>query len=114
MNIYDQFGKAWEDNLLKTEKVTKQELLEMLRQALISLSTSIQADQAPGLVDALQSGEPLFVVRAQDILGPDTVRFWAGQMSMIHGNNHPKVQAALGIVMKMEDWQINHKKKIAD
>lgn len=66
-------------------------------------------------IDAIQrTGEPVFVLRAQDIFAPDTVRFWAGQLEMTVGSTHPKAIAANKLAEQMEAWQRTQARKIPD
>lgn len=61
-----------------------------------------------------RTGEPVFVLRAQDIFAPDTLRFWAGQLEMNSGPNHPKVIEANRLADDMEAWQKDQHRKIPD
>ena len=61
-----------------------------------------------------RTGEPVFILRAQDIFAPDAVRFWAGQMEMTTGPNNPKVLAAKHLAEMMEAWQKEKARKIPD
>lgn len=61
-----------------------------------------------------RTGEPVFVLRAQDIFAPDTVRFWAGQLEMTIGPNSPKTKDAHKLAELMESWQKEHTRKIPD
>lgn len=49
------------------------------------------------------SKEPMFTLRAQDLLAPDTLRFWADRMKM-SGANSVKAQGARDIAAAMEAW----------
>jgi hypothetical protein len=70
--------------------------------------------------------EPIFVLRAQDSLAPDTIRAWVGQ-ALRHAVFHRrslstekyealmfKLGAAEGFAMRMEAWQREHGCKIPD
>lgn len=58
--------------------------------------------------------EPIFVLRAQDLLAPGVVRHWAELYCITqHGSEHlltagdctdPKVREALALADKMEQW----------
>jgi hypothetical protein len=47
--------------------------------------------------------EPIFVLRAQDNMAPDTVRVWA-RTAQTRGVNPRKVKEAFDIADKMEKW----------
>lgn len=61
-----------------------------------------------------RTGEPVFILRAQDIFAPDAVRFWAGQMEMTTGAKNPKVIEAYQLAELMEAWQKDKARKIPD
>lgn len=61
-------------------------------------------------IEKADPDEPLFVLRAQDILAPEVVRDWAHRARA--ANVDPaKVVDALNIADRMEEWQI---KKVPD
>jgi len=47
--------------------------------------------------------EPIFVLRAQDMLAPGTVRFWA-ERAAANGCPPEKVQEAYALAERMEQW----------
>ena len=47
--------------------------------------------------------EPTFTLRAQDLLAPDAIRFWADKMKL-SGANSVKAQEARDIAAAMEAW----------
>ena len=57
-----------------------------------------------GCIAKAADDEPVFVLRAQDMLAPDIVREWAHQAGLFLGNNHPKVQESLKLADLMEQW----------
>lgn len=57
--------------------------------------------------------EPVFVLRAQDMLAPEIVREWAYRARK-EGVDPEKVDAARRVADQMEDWQINNTKKKPD
>ncbi len=57
--------------------------------------------------------EPLFVLRAQDNMAPDTVRLWA-RTARTRGVNAEKVNAAMKQADKMEAWAKEHGSKAPD
>lgn len=66
-------------------------------------------------LDAIQrTGEPVFILRARDIFAPDTVRFWAGQLEMTVGTDHPKAIEANKLADQMDAWQRTQSRKIPD
>jgi hypothetical protein len=54
--------------------------------------------------------EPIFVLRAQDILAPEIVREWAYRASKL-GSPREKVVGARAIADQMEDWQIERERR---
>jgi len=48
--------------------------------------------------------EPIFVLRARDVLAPGVVRHWARE-AQGRGVRHDKVQEALELAARMEHWQ---------
>lgn len=54
--------------------------------------------------------EPIFVLRAQDILAPDAVRRWA-KLAESYGVSHAKIREAMDCAKQMEDWK---KRKVPD
>lgn len=63
--------------------------------------------------DKAGGDEPLFVLRAQDALAPEIVREWAYR-ARAAGVNESKVAEARACADEMEDWQIEHTKKVPD
>lgn len=59
--------------------------------------------------------EPLFVLRAQDMLAPEMVREWAYRAKVM-GVPDEKTDEARRCADQMEDWQISlqGKRKVAD
>ena len=59
--------------------------------------------------------EPVFILRAQDILAPRVVVRWA-HLAEQTGSPHDKVGAALQVAKQMADWQANnqHRVKVPD
>lgn len=57
--------------------------------------------------------EPLFVLRAQDMLAPEIIREWAYRAKAL-GTPDEKVEQARRDADAMEDWQIANAKKIPD
>ncbi len=63
---------------------------------------------------SLGDNEPIFILRAQDMIAPAVVREWAYQARR-YGVNEEKIDGARRIADKMEDWQWeNDKRKVAD
>jgi hypothetical protein len=57
--------------------------------------------------------EPVFVLRAQDVLAATTVRLWA-DMALLHGTPFEKLGEAYGLARLMDDWQAEHTAKVPD
>lgn len=85
---------------------------ERLIQMLIESQEQIQ--NLGATYRSLMKGEPVFMLRARDILAPDTVRFWAGQITMIQGEGSLKAREALQLANDMEAWQQSQARKIPD
>jgi hypothetical protein len=47
--------------------------------------------------------EPIFVLRARDLLAPDTIRYWA-MLAKASGVNTAKWQEAQVCAKQMEEW----------
>jgi len=58
-------------------------------------------------------GEPVFLLRAQDVTAPDVVRYWAMQAKM-RGAAERIVRAAREQADRMVEWQREHGMKIPD
>jgi len=52
----------------------------------------------------VQPGEPIFVLRAQDITAPDFVSAWASRASKRLGFDHLKVREAIECANEMREW----------
>lgn len=48
--------------------------------------------------------EPIFVLRAQDLLASQLVRDWAQRAAMFIGNDAPKVREAWALADAMDQW----------
>lgn len=57
--------------------------------------------------------EPVFLIRGQDVAGPDTVLQWAG-LAEAHGASLEIVKSAREQAMRMRDWQRLNVQKIPD
>ena len=60
-----------------------------------------------GCLDQSPVDEPIFILRAQDILAPRVVVRWA-HLADQAGSPQAKVQAALELAKQMADWQANN------
>ena len=50
--------------------------------------------------------EPIFVLRANDLIAPQTIKLWA---AMAHGEHEElKIQAALDLAESMENYQMQN------
>lgn len=63
--------------------------------------------------DNAHPDEPVFVLRAQDMLAPEIVREWAYR-AQAAGTPEEKVSEARRCADRMEDWQIQNSKKVPD
>ena len=63
--------------------------------------------------DKAAPDEPIFVLRAQDMLAPEIVREWAYRALKL-GTPLAKVDEARRLADAMENWQIEHSRKIPD
>jgi len=57
--------------------------------------------------------EPIFVLRARDLIAPETVREWAYRAAKA-GAPREKVVEARACADAMEDWQLEHDRKVPD
>ncbi len=57
--------------------------------------------------------EPIFVLRAQDLLAPDAVEFWVSSAAML-GVSPEKLREAENLADAMRDWQEDHDCKLPD
>lgn len=57
--------------------------------------------------------EPIFVLRAHDVLAPGLVRDWA-QQARREGTPEAKCQEAHDCATAMETWQLEHGSKVPD
>jgi hypothetical protein len=63
--------------------------------------------------DNAGENEPIFVLRAQDVLAPELVREWAFRAAHA-GTPTEKVAEARMLADTMDDWQIANMKKVPD
>jgi hypothetical protein len=63
--------------------------------------------------DKAAADEPVFTLRAQDILAPEIVREWAYR-AQVAGTPDAKVEEARKCADEMEQWQIANSKKVPD
>lgn len=59
---------------------------------------------AQATLDKVGPDEPIFVLRAQDMLADARVEEWADQATAWLGKDHPKVVAAREIAQAMRDF----------
>ena len=64
-------------------------------------------------LNKIPEDEPVFLIRGQDIVGPDVLRHYAS-LAMNNGADKVLVNAVLEHAKAMEEWQIKHKWKIPD
>lgn len=71
-------------------------------------------EQGDTCYDRAEPNEPIFVLRAQDIIAPEIVREWAFRAKKA-GAPREKVDEARRLADQMEDWQIeNDRRKVPD
>lgn len=71
-------------------------------------------EQGDTCYDKAAPNEPIFVLRAQDIIAPEIVREWAYRAKKA-GAPKEKVDEARALANQMEDWQIeNDRRKVPD
>lgn len=63
--------------------------------------------------DKAADDEPIFVLRAQDMLAPTVVRDWAARAHAA-GSPQAKVQEALDCADQMDEWQNLNTTKVPD
>ena len=83
-----------------------------VRQRVFDITISTKAE----VLEALRGGcssigrteldEPVFILRAQDILAPRVVVRWA-HLAEQAGTAQDKVRGALEVAKQMADWQVN-------
>lgn len=64
-----------------------------------------------GLIPA---DEPVFLLRGQDLLAPDTIRFWAKALRMFDSEKLGMAELAENWAIEMGNWQNTHKAKYPD
>lgn len=70
-------------------------------------------EQGVECYDKADPGEPIFVLRAQDIVAPEIVREWAYRAA-VAGAPREKIEGARRVADAMEDWQLEHRRKVPD
>lgn len=63
--------------------------------------------------DTATTPEPIFTLRAQDLLAPEIVREWAYRARKLDVSED-KIKEARRIADEMEDWQIQNHRKLPD
>jgi hypothetical protein len=72
-----------------------------------------ELESTTGCLAKAAPDEPIFVLRAHDELAPDIVRLWAQQAAR-EGTSEGKCLEALKLADRMEQWQIEHGRKVPD
>jgi len=70
-------------------------------------------DSGLPILDKVAPDEPVFVLRARDIIAPEIVREWAYR-AQCEGAPIEKCDDARRIADAMEQWQIGHRRKVPD
>jgi len=66
-----------------------------------------------GLAPIIPDDEPVFLIRAQDIVGPHVVEYWADQAE-VNGADPDIVQTVRNHASLMRVWQEEHGHKVPD
>lgn len=75
--------------------------------------SNIQEITAGGNKPRIPDDEPVFLIRAQDMVGPDAVRAWA-DLAEAAGAHQDIVALAYEQALDMENWQGENGKKVPD
>lgn len=69
-----------------------------------------------GILSRIRDDEPIFILRAQDVLAPDTVEYWARRLYEYHLNVQQidTFNSAIHISVLMRDYQNKFGSKIPD
>lgn len=73
-------------------------------------------ETAPGATGCLAKAaddEPLFILRAKDMVAPGVVRVWV-HYARASGTPEAKLSEALALAERMEQWQKANGKKVPD
>lgn len=74
-----------------------------------NISKMDEVDVTPIIPD----DEPVFLIRAQDLVGPDVVEYWANRAQQ-NGAERDIVRAAFQQAEEMRAWQQEHGSKVPD
>jgi hypothetical protein len=69
--------------------------------------------QVLSMLDKIADDEPMFLLRAQDMLAPEIVREWAYR-AQCEGSPIEKCDEARSCANAQEQWQIAHRRKVPD
>lgn len=61
----------------------------------------------------IPADEPVFLLRAQDVVAPETILFWAYKARQV-GASPQIVEAAMNQWAEMKKWQKEHPPKVPD
>lgn len=70
-------------------------------------------DRIVDLEEGIPRDEPVFVLRASDVVAPDVVRFWARRAEAV-GADPSMVRDVLEHAASMDRWQLANGSKIPD
>lgn len=84
-----------------------------------------ELESTTGCLAKCANDEPIFVLRAQDVLAPGIIRAWVAQVSrqhMVHRSRHAppspnllaKLEEAEHLAFQMEAWQAENGSKVPD
>lgn len=74
---------------------------------------SITKVHAQDILDSLEDGEPVFVLRGRDALANFCVRHWIN-IAIDHGVNAVKVGSAVKVLEEFKNWRNTDKIKVPD
>jgi hypothetical protein len=78
------------------------------------LQTIEAANRGEGCLGKALSGEPVFILRAQDRFAPDVIEAWANKVELARGTTTSKIREARALAHEMRAWQEMNTCKIPD
>lgn len=67
-----------------------------------------------GCLGRAAADEPVFILRAQDLLAPSAVEGWASRVDQLRGYVTDKTREARALAHQMRAWQEVHTSKVPD
>lgn len=74
----------------------------------------LDATNGRGSLGKAADDEPVFVLRAQDVLMPVALRVWIQEAEAYLGSNHPKVREAKELLDRTAHWAATNFTKMPD